>query len=42
VSELRDRLVLALVDALTEGDPVLTVAVGDRELTLRWDGAPGE
>jgi hypothetical protein len=33
---LRDRLVLAAVNALTEGDPVLMIGVSDHEIRLGW------
>jgi hypothetical protein len=33
---LRERLVLAAVDALAEGDPLLVIGVGDNELRLGW------
>lgn len=33
---LRERLVLAALDALREGDPVLTIAVGDGRLNVTW------
>jgi hypothetical protein len=34
--KLRDRLVLAALEALTEGDPVLIIGVGDNEVRLGW------
>lgn len=34
--DLQERLVLATLDALLEGDPVLTVAVGDGRLNITW------
>ena len=33
---LRDRLVLAAVNALGEGDPLLMIGVGDNEIRLGW------
>jgi hypothetical protein len=33
---LRDRLVLAALEALTDGDPVLVIGVGDNEVRLGW------
>jgi hypothetical protein len=36
IDKLRDRLVLAALDALTEGDPVLLIGVGDNEIRLGW------
>ena len=33
---LRDRLVLAALEALTDGDPVLLIGVGDNEVRLGW------
>jgi hypothetical protein len=36
IDKLRDRLVLAALDALTEGDPVLLIGVGDNEVRLGW------
>jgi hypothetical protein len=33
---LRDRLVLAAVNALAEGDPVLMIGVGDNEVRIGW------
>ena len=35
-SDLRTRLVQALMDALAEGDPKLYIGVGDRELKIGW------
>ncbi len=34
--QLRDRLVLAAVNALTDGDPLLMIGVGDNEIRLGW------
>jgi hypothetical protein len=34
--KLRDRLVLAALEALTEGDPVLIIGVADNEIRLGW------
>jgi len=33
---LRDRLVLAALNALTEGDPFLVIGVSDNEIRLGW------
>jgi len=33
---LRDRLVLAAVNALGEGDPLLMIGVGDNEIRIGW------
>jgi hypothetical protein len=33
---LRDRLVLAALNALTEGDPFLVIGIGDNEIRLGW------
>ena len=33
---LRDRLVLAALDALREGDPFLVIGVSDNEIKLGW------
>ena len=33
---LRERLVLALLDALADGDPLLVIGVGDDELRVGW------
>jgi hypothetical protein len=33
---LRDRLVLAALNALAEGDPLLIIGVGDNEVRLGW------
>ena len=33
---LRDRLVLAAINTLAEGDPVLMIGVGDNEIRLGW------
>lgn len=33
---LVERLVLALVEALVEGDPVVTIAVGGKTLSVSW------
>ena len=34
--KLRDRLVLAAINTLTEGDPVLMIGVGDNEVRIGW------
>jgi hypothetical protein len=34
--KLRDRLVLAALEALTDGDPVLVIGVADNEVRLGW------
>jgi hypothetical protein len=34
---LRDRLVLAAVNALTKNDPLLMIGVGDNEIRLGWN-----
>jgi hypothetical protein len=34
---LRDRLVLAAVNALTKDDPLLMIGVGDNEIRLGWN-----
>lgn len=34
--DLQERLLLAAVEALIEGDPVLTIAVGDGRLNITW------
>jgi hypothetical protein len=34
--KLRDRLVLAALEALTEGDPVLVIGVADNEVRIGW------
>jgi hypothetical protein len=33
---LRDRLVLAAINALGEGDPLLMIGVGDNEVRIGW------
>ena len=33
---LRDRLVLAAVNALTKDDPLLMIGIGDNEIRLGW------
>jgi len=33
---LRDRIVLAAVNALAESDPLLMISVGDCEIRLGW------
>lgn len=37
MAELRNRLVLALLEALAEEDPPLIIGIGDRELKVSWD-----
>lgn len=34
------RLVRAVIDALDEGSPFLTIGVGDREINLSWGKEP--
>lgn len=34
---LRDRIVLAVLEALQDGDPVLRIAVGDNEVRVSYD-----
>lgn len=34
--ELRERLVLAALDALRPGDPTLVIGVDDREVRIGW------
>lgn len=33
---LRERLVLAVIEALQDGDPTLIVGIGDQELKIGW------
>lgn len=33
---LRDRLLLGILDALTDTDPVIVVAIGDSTLHIDW------
>jgi hypothetical protein len=33
---LRDRLVLAAINALADGDPLLMIGVGDNEVRIGW------
>ena len=33
---LKTRLVRAVVEALRDGDPVVTVGIDDRELHIQW------
>lgn len=33
---LRERLVLAVVDALIKGDPLVTIAIGDGLVNVSW------
>ena len=33
---LRDRLVLAAINALTKDDPLLMIGVGDNEVGIGW------
>jgi hypothetical protein len=33
---LRDRLVLAAINALTKDDPLLMIGLGDNEIRLGW------
>lgn len=33
---LRDRIVLAVLAALTDGDPVITIAIGDNEVAVTY------
>lgn len=40
VSPLRDRLVQAVVEALAEGDPFVTIAVGDNRVEVSWGKEP--
>ena len=35
---LRERVVLAVLDSLGEGDPVPTIAVGQNEVRVAWAG----
>jgi hypothetical protein len=35
-ASLRDRLVLAALNALTEMDPLLLIGIGDNEVRLGW------
>jgi hypothetical protein len=35
-TSLRDRLVLAALNALTEMDPLLLIGIGDNEVRLGW------
>ena len=35
-ASLRDRLVLAALNALTDGDPLLLIGIGDNEVRLGW------
>ena len=37
MSELRSRLVMALIEALKEGDPKLVIGVGGQELRIGWE-----
>lgn len=36
--KLRERLVLAVLDALEQGDPVLVIGVAANELRIGWPG----
>lgn len=36
MTDLRSRLVLALLDALKDEDPSLIIGVGDQELKIGW------
>ncbi len=36
MSELRSRLVMALIEALKDDDPKLIIAIGDQELKVAW------
>jgi hypothetical protein len=33
---LRDRLVLAAINAVVDGDPLLMIGVGDNEVRIGW------
>jgi hypothetical protein len=35
-SSLRDRLVLAALNTLTDGDPLLLIGIGHNEVRLGW------
>ena len=37
-SGLRERLVLAMVETLAEGDPMVTIGVDDKRLAVDWSG----
>ena len=37
---MRERLVMAIIDALQDGDPTVIVAVGTNEIKLTWANLP--
>lgn len=34
--DLRSKLILAALTTLKRGDPVITIAIGDRQITITW------
>lgn len=38
IGGLRERLVLAVVESLTDGDPIVTIGVDDHRLAVDWSG----
>lgn len=36
MSDLADRIVLAVMDALTEDDPILNISLGDKEILISY------
>jgi hypothetical protein len=36
MSDLQERLVMAVVESLTEGDPRIEIAVGNCRIMLSW------
>ncbi len=39
---LRERLVIAVVEALKDGDPMLVIGVADNQVSLRWEATRGD